>query len=103
MTIWPKSLQAQLVLRLAVVVVIAMTIGVSGIFYEGVQTADALRRDELLQRAGRRAQLLPPVPVPVGPGQAERERAQELARLGLCCEVPSRQLRSCDASRESTG
>ena len=51
MTLWPRSLQAQLVLRLAVVFVIATMIGVGGLFYEGVQTADALRRDELLQRA----------------------------------------------------
>jgi len=51
MTLWPRSLQAQLVLRLAVVFVIATMIGVGGLFYEGVQTADAMRRDELLQRA----------------------------------------------------
>jgi signal transduction histidine kinase len=31
--------------------VTAATIGVGGLFYEGVQTADAMRRDELLQRA----------------------------------------------------
>ncbi len=51
MTLWPRSLQTQLVLRLAVVFVIATMIGVGGLFYEGVQTADAMRRDELLQRA----------------------------------------------------
>jgi len=51
MTLWPRSLQAQLVLRLAAVFVIATIIGVGGLFYEGVQTADAMRRDELLQRA----------------------------------------------------
>src|SRR6266852_2377331 len=48
---WPRSLQTQLVLRLAAVFAIATIIGVSGLFYEGVQTADAMRREELLQRA----------------------------------------------------
>src|SRR5258708_5017240 len=51
MTIWPRSLQAQLVLRLAAVFLIATASGVAALLYESTQTADVLRRDELLQRA----------------------------------------------------
>lgn len=51
MTLWPRSLQAQLVLRLTAVFLVAAAAGVGALLYESTQTADALRRDELLQRA----------------------------------------------------
>lgn len=58
MTIWPRSLQAQLVLRLAAVFLIAAAAGVGALLYESTQTADALRRDELLQRAHELARFV---------------------------------------------
>lgn len=58
MTIWPRSLQAQLVLRLAAVFLIAAAAGVGALLYESGQTADALRRDELLQRAHELARFV---------------------------------------------
>jgi signal transduction histidine kinase len=58
MTIWPRSLQAQLVLRLTAVFLIAATAGVGALLYESTQTADALRRDELLQRAHELARFV---------------------------------------------
>src|SRR5216683_48834 len=58
MTIWPRSLQAQLVLRLAAVFLIATAAGVAALLRESTQTADALRRDELLQRAHELARLV---------------------------------------------
>jgi signal transduction histidine kinase len=58
MTIWPRSLQAQLVLRLTAVFLIAAAAGVGALLYESTQTADALRRDELLQRAHELARFV---------------------------------------------
>jgi len=48
---WPRSLQAQLALRLTAVLLVAAVIGVVALFHESDQTADTLRRQELLQRA----------------------------------------------------
>src|SRR4051812_39085152 len=58
MTIWPRSLQAQLVLRLTAVFLIAAAAGVGALLYESNQTADALRREELLQRAHELARFV---------------------------------------------
>ena len=58
MTIWPRSLQAQLVLRLTAVFLMAAAAGVGALLYESTQTADALRRDELLQRAHELARFV---------------------------------------------
>src|SRR5947208_203303 len=58
MTIWPRSLQAQLVLRLTAVFLVAAVAGVGALLYESTQTADALRRDELLQRAKELARFV---------------------------------------------
>src|SRR5258705_10571632 len=58
MTIWPRSLQAQLVLRLTAVFLIAAAAGVGALLYESTQTADALRREELLQRAHELARFV---------------------------------------------
>ena len=58
MTLWPRSLQAQLVLRLAAVFVIAAAAGIGALLFEGTQTADALRREELLQRARELARFV---------------------------------------------
>jgi two-component system, OmpR family, sensor histidine kinase TctE len=52
-----RSLQAQLVLRLAAVLLIATAAGVAALFHESSQAADALRREELLQRAQELAGL----------------------------------------------
>ena len=46
---WPRSLQAQLALRLTVVLLVAAVVGVAALFHESNQTADTLRREELLQ------------------------------------------------------
>ena len=46
---WPRSLQAQLALRLTVVLLVAAVVGVVALFHESNQTADTLRREELLQ------------------------------------------------------
>jgi signal transduction histidine kinase len=48
---WPRSLQGQLALRLTAVLMIAACLGVAALFHESDQTADALRREELLRRA----------------------------------------------------
>src|SRR5262249_51595907 len=48
---WARSLQTQLVLRLAAVLLIAAGAGVAALLHESSQAADALRREELLQRA----------------------------------------------------
>jgi signal transduction histidine kinase len=58
MRIWPKSLQGQLVLRLAAVFLVATVAGVAALYYESIRTADVLRRDELLQRARQLAGLV---------------------------------------------
>ena len=58
MNIWPRSLQAQLVLRLTAVFLIAAAAGVGALLYESTQAADALRRDELLQRAHELARFV---------------------------------------------
>jgi signal transduction histidine kinase len=58
MTVWPRSLQAQLVLRLTAVFLIAAAAGVGALLYESTQTADALRRDELLRRAHELARFV---------------------------------------------
>jgi signal transduction histidine kinase len=58
MTIWPRSLQAQLVLRLTAVFLVAAAAGVGALLYESTQTADALRREELLQRAHELARFV---------------------------------------------
>jgi signal transduction histidine kinase len=58
MRIWPRSLQAQLVLRLAAVFLIAAAAGVGALLYESTQTADTLRREELLQRAHELARFV---------------------------------------------
>ena len=55
---WPRSLQAQLALRLAAVLLIAAAVGVVALFHESDQTADALRREELLRRAEELAPLI---------------------------------------------
>jgi signal transduction histidine kinase len=62
MTLWPRSLQAQLVLRLAAVFLVAAGAGVGALFYESGQTADALRREELFLRARQLARLIEPAP-----------------------------------------
>ena len=48
---WPRSLQAQLALRLTVVLLVAAVVGVVALFHESNQAADTLRREELLRRA----------------------------------------------------
>ena len=58
MNIWPRSLQAQLVLRLTAVFLIAAAAGVGALLYESTQTADTLRREELLQRARELARFV---------------------------------------------
>src|SRR5215213_7454736 len=58
MKMWPRSLQAQLVLRLTAVFLIAAAAGVGALLYESTQTADALRRDELLRRAHELARFV---------------------------------------------
>src|SRR4051794_11657241 len=60
MKLWPRSLQAQFALRLAAVFLLATAAGIGALFYESGQTADALRREELLQRAGELAGLIEP-------------------------------------------
>ena len=55
---WPSSLQAQLALRLTAVLAIAAIVGVVSLFHESNQTADALRREELLSRADELAGLI---------------------------------------------
>src|SRR6266567_1485484 len=58
MTIWPRSLQAQLVLRLTAVFLVAAAAGVGALLYESTQTADSLRREQLLQRAHELARFV---------------------------------------------
>jgi signal transduction histidine kinase len=55
---WAPSLQAQLVLRLAAVLLVAAGVGVAALFHESSQAADALRREELLQRAQELGRLV---------------------------------------------
>ena len=55
---WPRSLQAQLALRLTAVLLIAAALGVVALFHESDQTADTLRREELLRRAEELARLI---------------------------------------------
>ena len=62
MSLWPRSLQAQLVLRLVAVFLVAAGAGIAALFYESGQTADALRREELLQRTRYLAGLIEPAP-----------------------------------------
>ena len=54
---WMRSLQAQLALGLAAVLLIAAVLGIIALFHESDQAADMLRREELLRRAGELAQL----------------------------------------------
>ncbi|HEY0747561.1 MAG TPA: HAMP domain-containing sensor histidine kinase [Steroidobacteraceae bacterium] len=51
MRFWPRSLQAQLALRLAAVFVVATLLGVWAVVYEGTQAATTLGDDELERRA----------------------------------------------------
>src|SRR5438128_12675331 len=55
---WPRSLQAQLALRLTVVLLVAAAVGVVALFHESNQTADTLRREELLRRAEQLTPLI---------------------------------------------
>ncbi|MET4492135.1 signal transduction histidine kinase [Bradyrhizobium sp. LA7.1] len=59
---WPRSLQAQLALRLTAVLLIAAALGVVALFHESDQTADTLRREELLRRAEELARLIDRTP-----------------------------------------
>ena len=59
---WPRSLQAQLALRLTAVLLIAALVGVVALFRESDQTADALRREELLRRAEELTRLIERTP-----------------------------------------
>ena len=59
---WPRSLQGQLALRLTAVLLIAATVGVVALFHESDQTADTLRREELLRRAEELARLIDRAP-----------------------------------------
>ncbi len=55
---WFRSLQAQLVLRLAAAFVVATVLAVSAIVYEGTQAAKSLGDDELERRAVQIAQFV---------------------------------------------
>ncbi|MGY3472295.1 sensor histidine kinase [Bradyrhizobium ottawaense] len=59
---WPRSLQAQLAIRLTAVLLIAAAVGVIALFHESDQTADALRREELLRRAEELTRLIERTP-----------------------------------------
>lgn len=59
---WPRSLQAQLAIRLTAVLLIAVGIGVFALFRESDQTADTLRREELLRRAEELVPLIDQAP-----------------------------------------
>lgn len=59
---WPRSLQAQLAVRLTAVLLIAAAVGVVALLHESDQTADALRREELLRRAEELTRLIERTP-----------------------------------------
>ena len=56
MRLRPRSLQAQLAIRLAIVILVATALGVGAIVYEGMNAADALGNEHLVQRAAEIAQ-----------------------------------------------
>ena len=62
MRLRPRSLQAQLALRLAIVILVATALGVGAIVYEGMNAADALGNEQLVQRAAEIAQNVTPAP-----------------------------------------
>jgi two-component system, OmpR family, sensor histidine kinase TctE len=64
MRLRPRSLQAQLAIRLAIVILVATALGVGAIVYEGMNAADALGNEHLVQRAAEIAQN-----VTAGPGR----------------------------------
>jgi two-component system sensor histidine kinase TctE len=53
-----RSLQAQLAIRLAAVILVATALGVGAIVYEGMNAADALGNEQLARRAGELAQYV---------------------------------------------
>ena len=55
MTLGPRSLQAQLALRLAVVFLVATVLAVGAVVYEGYSASDALGDEELARRAAELA------------------------------------------------
>src|ERR1700688_47661 len=53
-----RSLQAQLAIRLAAVILVATALGVGAIVYEGLNAADALGNEQLARRAAEIAQYV---------------------------------------------
>jgi hypothetical protein len=53
-----RSLQAQLAIRLAAVILVATALGVGAIVYEGMNAADALGNEQLARRAAEIAQYV---------------------------------------------
>ena len=53
-----RSLQAQLAIRLAAVILVATTLGVGALVYEGMNAADTLGNEQLAQRAAEIARYV---------------------------------------------
>ncbi|HWY16015.1 MAG TPA: ATP-binding protein [Rhizomicrobium sp.] len=59
--LWPRSLQAQLALRLVFVFLAATTVGIETLFWEGRQAANTAHNGRLLARAGELAHSVEPL------------------------------------------